>query len=240
MPDFFILDVKSTGIGARIGLDRAPLATDYNGAGQKIARQVNEWILPKGNQLTIFLYAPPGFTVKPEKVAVSASVYINAPGQDTPTPGRVLATFTWPISAVPQHYPFISAIPIAIPDPPPANLWSEAEKIEELSPADRETILKRIDAFRGMLVPYTSGQALYDLTKYKFDDLARANGGSLDRQRETAVRQYDIFNASPIRNSYPSITAVPSLNSSATIVSFMSPMEAPITQSWSAIKNKRT
>jgi hypothetical protein len=193
MPNIFVLDVRSSGVCARIGINKAPLAVDQTGKGQQIVREVGDWIMPRDNKLTVFLYWPPGTPYSAGKASVNASVYLSDPKSPEPKPIGTLASFSWPLPVGPETYPFVLEVPLVAADPPPTRLWTEAPRIEELTDADKTEILARIEELRQVLLPPTDKERAYALTRYKFDESARASGGSTERMQRVATMQYGIF-----------------------------------------------
>lgn len=194
MPDFYILDVESTGALARIGVNGAPLALDATGEGQVITRQINEWIMPKDNALSVFLQWPPGKEYKSGVATAKAVVYRNDPGSPTakPAPEGNLAQFGWPARLLPEVYPFPFNVPFVVHDPPPALLWTQAEEIKELSAQDKTDIVALVAQLRAAILAGKPQDALA-LCQYKFDDVARANGGDLTRARQNAAVQLGVL-----------------------------------------------
>jgi hypothetical protein len=211
MADQYILDVESRRVGARIGVNGVPLAVDNIGEGQRMVRGINEWILPKyldkdkevqPNELTMHLFWPPGKDYHPGEAFARASVYIAAEGSTSPQPRIMLAELNWPALGGLEAYPYTGRLPFSIYDAPPTRLWAEAQQIEELTNNDREQIWQVVENFRSVLAPMQSREAAYDITAYKFEDQARADGLELKRLRAMALIQYGVFRqfASPVTN----------------------------------------
>jgi hypothetical protein len=151
---------------------------------------INEWIVPGGPTLTVFLNWPANQPFVAGKAKISVSLFLADPQAPTPTPQQVLARFDWPISNVPEAYPFNFSRPIRIVDlPPQVRLWSEAEKIELLNADDRQQMLGVLEKFRLAIIQGQAEKA-YDLSAYKFTDDALANGNDPKDIKAVAIQQY--------------------------------------------------
>ena len=204
MANQYVINVESRAVGARVGINGVPLAVDMRGEGQQLTRGINEWILPEEkdrgkqkkefrNHLSVFLFWPAGKEFVKGTASVKASVYIADPDPTSSRPGRIIAEFNWPSNNLPEAYPYTMQIPLAIPEAPPTRLWSEAARINELSDADKGEILQLVERFRSVLVPMQNPADAYALTRYKFEDQARATGADPVKSERIARAQYGIF-----------------------------------------------
>ncbi|MEP0847589.1 MAG: hypothetical protein HRF50_12335 [Phycisphaerae bacterium] len=186
MPTYFYLRFQSLECGVAAGVNDVPLVWDPGGRGAQTTRPINEWIMPAGNRLTVFVSWPEEKPYQPGKSSIRAMVFIHKQGEDLPTPGTVLAELEWPTPKRPEGYPQVISLPLNIDQPPPTPLWTTATPIGSVSPADRQTMLTTIESFRAALLG-NNAEAAFQFVEGKYRDDAVAYAKPEARNREIAL-----------------------------------------------------
>lgn len=193
-PRFHCLEVASRSLALFAGVNDVPVFADPSADGLRAVRSINEWILPEGNEFTVFAGWPPGIGWEPGRAQLTASVFVAAPGATTPRPGRTLAELRWP-PAGDEGYPLVHRVPFEVDAPPPTRLWRDAQAVGELTPQDEGAILGLVDGLRAAV---TRGDvdAAMRLVEYKTADEALANGQDPIRLDRALRAQYSMAAAS--------------------------------------------
>lgn len=185
----YLVTFANEGAGCVAGVNGVPLFEDLRGSGLNSARMVNEWIRPGRNFATAFIYWPPGKEF--EKATARCAIRWESAQreQDGSRSKRTeLASFSWPLAA-PESYPFQFRQEFGVADAPATRLWGDAERIERIEPGDRQQVLALATALRGAIVARNTA-VLLKLTRYKFEDRARAEGHSADEVLAAAEELY--------------------------------------------------
>lgn len=189
MVDFYYLDVDSQHVGLLCGVNDAPIVRDASAQGIRTTYPINEWIHPRTNRLTAFLFWPEDQPFVPGNARVKASVFVGDPQVQWVRPKTVLGEFEWPRPDVQEGYPYQFELPLQIPAMPPATLWDRAEPIATVSTKDREAIVKLVEDFRAALLGNDPDIA-FRFVEERFADEARAYGKDPAGVRKSLVGVY--------------------------------------------------
>jgi hypothetical protein len=186
---YHTLRVESSGIAVAFGINGASLIEDRAGDGVTVSRPVDEWIMPHKNLLTGVLFRPPGGAQLGQDAKVKVTLQLHDADGNPPPNMPPLATFRWPVPAIPALYPFPLAIPFETVRAPAARLWQQAEPLDKLAPQDQAAILQQVEEVRTALVAQDN-ERVFDLMLYKFEDDALVNKIPFQRLREAIVIQF--------------------------------------------------
>lgn len=172
----YLIQIRTAGLSAVIGINRSHIVVDREGTGATLVREVNEWIMPRGNRLSVLLAAREHGAPEAPDPAVAVQVFIARPGDRHHAVQTTLAEFGWPLPAAQAApLPHLADIPFAVQDAPPARLWGEADKLTGLATSDMDEIVALVERLRRAIEQRRLDEA-YALVEYRYRDLARANG----------------------------------------------------------------
>lgn len=188
------IKVKGEQVGSLVGINDAPIIADPRGKGIVLAMPVNEWIIPNyKNEFTATLTMSESMQKEEFEegvAAFSAQVFRVNPQSQTQEPAKVLDEFNWPINGIPERYPFPYRKPVEIdPLPPATKLWSEAQRLEKLTPDDKNQIFVLVDQIIKAFQNKDVG-LIYDYMRYKLDDYCRAYEMPIGTIEQPSLDQY--------------------------------------------------
>lgn len=183
-----LLKLVTGGQTATVGINGAPILIDPTGAGLNATMPANPWLKPKENSLSIYLTMPPATNARLPEVFVRAQVFSVKADSPEGDPDTFLANFERN-AGDPSPLPVIREIAFVVSNPPPSRLWSEAEKVSELSPADKLQLTTLIQKF-AEAIGTRNLDAISALLAYKTRDSALSNGQDPDRMRQVIRDQY--------------------------------------------------
>ena len=184
---YYYLSLQCKGVVCSIELNGVVIVEDKTGNGINADIPVNAWIMPSGNVLTMNVYAEIS-----EDNHLETKLYIHDNESMRPTPKVTLVETSYPVEP-------IGILPLTIPLPildekleyiPETKLWSEAEQIEELSDQDKTELLSLAESVR-QTMDKKDAAGTYQLLRYRFDDMARADYHSPEKIKEVAIKQYE-------------------------------------------------
>jgi hypothetical protein len=207
---FYLLNLYTSGLSAVVGINGAPIFVEPAGMALGGGAEINAWLKPEGNVLSISLSATPILPSpilpppKPLPINFKAEVYSVLPGSQTNQPDQMLATFERRLGDLPP-LPLKRQIPFKVPAVPPTHLWADAAPITQLTAADqtqlRSLVQKLADAIRSRDI-----SAISALLDYKTRDYARAGGHSAESAEQVLRQQYSqtMFSQRPLTITSPS------------------------------------
>lgn len=194
----YTIRARSFGVGVWAGVNGSPTLVDQKGEGRAVFRDVNEWIMPQENKLSGVIVQPPGAPSPNGKPAGGNGAYVNmevymADADGEPAGGAPpLAKFSWPLPGAPQVFPFPFSVPFVIPRAIETRVWKAAEVVKRLEAADRQEILNLVNQLIDAL-SQGSKAGVVDLTKFRLDDEAIAQGYSSEDVRQAAANMVQAF-----------------------------------------------
>ena len=186
--DGYVLRILTQDVGCIAGINDAPICEDMRGLGLSSTRSVAEWVMPGENFFTVYLFWPPDRAFESGKAATTATLFIGQTSESETTRHPV-AAMMYPIPGIPEAYPYRVRQKFQANPVPPTRLWGDAQPVERLSEGDQRDMVDLAERFRQTFVA-RNVQAMYDLTSYKFEDRARAEGFSPTEQRQAAMELY--------------------------------------------------
>lgn len=198
MPARHVMQLRTSGLSAVIGINRAHNVVDRSGEGITAAVPVNDWIMPSGNTLNVLLAPAEGDEAPESPPDVDVHVFVAAPDSQYNEPQTTLARFAWPLPE-PAALPHLVSIPFAVAEPPPCSLWTDAPEVGTITDVDRGEIVALVERFRTALEHRDADQA-FRLMEYRFRDSARAHGDDYDTLAAAVRDLYqDVFDNPVLR-----------------------------------------
>lgn len=185
----YYLEIKTFGLVAEVDVNQVTLVGDETGEGLRTTRTVGEWIRPGTNEIAGRLQWPEGVREGGDSDAQIQVQFCLADPSGGFGPATVLAEFSW--SAAESEagtLPEMWCQKFEISDAPELRLWSEAQRIVELTSEDKNNIVALVESYRLALIEGRSEDA-YQLSAIKYEDEAQANGNDLAESREVALEQ---------------------------------------------------
>ena len=189
---FYVLEVKTQGASASIGLNGVPLLVDRDGAGLETARAFNQWIKPGENVMHLFVNWPPDKNFEEGVASTEARLFTPPPGASgAPAPGVVLGQLAWPLPGAPERYPGRLETKFEVEEAPPVRLWSEAERVEEIERVDHRAMVDIVNEISER-IKTGNPRGAYELLAYKFRDEELAEGKPPGTFQDVVVRQFGV------------------------------------------------
>jgi len=186
----YYLSVRWTHAASSVAVNGVPLVVDAAGGGIATDVPINLWLPPGENELSVFLRWPTHAPYEAGVAAGEAHAYLHDPSADVPTPALTLARFEWPPPVGPEVYPFTIRLPMPIKEPPPSEVWDQAEVLKELSEADRGALESLAADLIGGVRAGDAPRA-FDLQEYKWRETARAEYKDFERVRKAGLEQLE-------------------------------------------------
>jgi hypothetical protein len=189
MKAHYYITAKSLGLVTAIDLNDVPLIRDPKAQGIITDELINKWIAPVGNSITVSLAWPPRTSFQAGKARCEVSVFIADPQAEAPKPGQMLFSFKWPSENQPEVYPFTLQKEIVISEAPGTNLWKDAPEIREITPADKQSMVRLIENFRGALLR-GDAEGAFEIMRYRYAEEALAENKDVEPVRNAVIEQY--------------------------------------------------
>ena len=206
---YHLLKLDTSGLAAVVGINGAPLFIEPAGMALGGGTEINAWLKPGGNVLSISLSATPIkrsiLLPRPEPLParVRAEVYTVLPGSQTNQPDRMLATFERRAGDL-SPLPLKRDIPFEVTAAPPTHLWSDAAPLSGLTTSDEQQLRAVVQQLADA-IGARDLNAISALLDYKTKDYARA-GGHTAEAADGVVRQLyagDMFSQRPLTITSP-------------------------------------
>ena len=167
--EYYFLSVRTDHALARVELNGVTLTQDEEDGSLVSTEQVNAWLMPGKNRLTVTL-KPVADALESETPAVEIKLYLHDASEEYPTPKTLLAHYRYPAQAQQKAppLPVTESIDFVFSGQMATKLWQQAQVLEEGQGDgrgwhccdDREDVGRRVqDAGDGAEAPDGQGSA---------------------------------------------------------------------------------
>ena len=145
MPKFYVAKIEKNGLLLTLLINDVPIVLFSRHTDVDITEQLNRWIKPGKNILSIYLHWPGGISYSPDEARFYLrleAVEIGRKFRETPP----LIEFIWPnTEREVEKYPYETqvAFDVESQDSPPSRLWREATQVV-IDEVTRQTIIDLI------------------------------------------------------------------------------------------------
>lgn len=171
---------------AEINLNDSPIIKNPDTEGLVTTEPVNLWLKKDINELSFVIY--PDTDNASYSPRLTASLFLHDNKQDFPTPIKTLAEIEF-TDEFENTKPATKTTTFKINDIPNLNLWSDADKIDNLSSTDKQEMLELTNALQQAIL--TDSDKAIQLQKYKINEDAIADAKTFERLSQAAKENYE-------------------------------------------------
>ena len=190
------LSVEAHSLDVEVYVNDIPVLRHSEGSHYRATEAANAWLRPMGNRVRAFGRWPDGVPYNPGQAKLTVDLFVCAPDAEFPTPLRSLANLRWPTPPVPERFPFTLEAEAKQAGFPALKLWTQTERLAEITVVDREQILRETAALRDAVLQKDVEQ-LMARHALKIEDLATAQAKDPSRLEASLRKQFEWLTALP-------------------------------------------
>ena len=205
MNRMYFLDVTCSGLGISVELNDIALVNELTGESIRETQPVNNWLRSEANTLTVKLtpaLPEPNEPLVFGEQSASVVLFISELGAQTIQVGKVLSSFSWPLTATDTEVTFVLPYEFSertdelVPMPCNMVLWNKTSPIAALSSQDKKNIYDCVKHLSSLIMSKHTIEA-FQFMGLKYQDQALADNKPISRLQAAAIEMWEHMASMP-------------------------------------------